>query len=69
MVRTADGFRPSVLGHASGVHEDILMGRETSVEWEDVFCNRDGVKISGSESLGAGSWGSEIEGFCRVGRW
>jgi proteasome maturation protein len=31
-------WRPAVLGGAGrGVHEDILMGREASIEWEDVF--------------------------------
>jgi proteasome maturation protein len=31
-------WRPLVLGGGGrGVHEDILMGRESSIEWEDVF--------------------------------
>jgi len=31
-------WRPAVLGGVGrGVHEDILMGRESCIEWEDVF--------------------------------
>lgn len=31
-------WRPVVLGGSQrGVHEDILMGKDTSIEWEDVF--------------------------------
>jgi len=38
MVREGE-WRPAVLGGGSerGVHEDILSGREASIEWEDVF--------------------------------
>lgn len=37
---TRDGqWRPMALGGsaAAGVHEDILRGREATVEWEDVY--------------------------------
>ncbi|KAF2745535.1 UMP1-domain-containing protein [Sporormia fimetaria CBS 119925] len=30
-------WRPQVLGGASGVHRDILEGRDTEIGWEDVF--------------------------------
>lgn len=31
-------WRPAVLGHkGEGVHEEILSGRDASVDWEDVF--------------------------------
>jgi len=31
-------WRPVVLGgNRKGVHEDILTGKDTSIEWEDVF--------------------------------
>jgi proteasome maturation protein len=30
-------WRPAVLGGASGVHRDILEGRDTEIGWEDVF--------------------------------
>lgn len=38
MVREGE-WRPAVLGGGSerGVHEDVLSGREASIEWEDVF--------------------------------
>ena len=36
---TRDGeWRPTALsGGQRGLHEDILMGKDTSIEWEDVF--------------------------------
>ncbi|KAH7028292.1 proteasome maturation factor UMP1-domain-containing protein [Macrophomina phaseolina] len=35
---TAAGeWRPAALGGASGVHGDILAGRDTEIGWEDVF--------------------------------
>lgn len=30
-------WRPAVLGGASGVHRDILEGRDCEIGWEDVF--------------------------------
>jgi len=33
----AGEWRPQVLGGASGVHSDILAGRDCEIGWEDVF--------------------------------
>ena len=30
-------WRPSLLGGASGVHSDVLAGRDCEIGWEDVF--------------------------------
>jgi proteasome maturation protein len=30
-------WRPMALGGASGLHKDILEGRDTEIDWEDVF--------------------------------
>ena len=43
-------WRPAVLGGgARGVHEDILMGMEASIEWEDVFLG--GVELRGERGV------------------
>lgn len=38
-VRNGDAARPSVLGGrgCGGVHEDVLLGRDWEIEWEDVY--------------------------------
>ena len=33
-------WRPAALGGASGVHRDILEGRDAEVGWEDVFVGK-----------------------------
>jgi proteasome maturation protein len=33
-------WRPAALGGASGVHRDILEGRDCEVGWEDVFVGK-----------------------------
>lgn len=33
----AGEFRPAVLGGSAGVHGDVLEGRDTTIEWEDVY--------------------------------
>jgi len=33
-------WRPAALGHSSGVHKDILEGRDTEIGWEDVFTGK-----------------------------
>lgn len=41
-------WRPLVLGGASGVHKDILEGRDAEIGWEDVFTGKwedDGVGV------------------------
>ncbi|KAK5030374.1 hypothetical protein LTS07_005158 [Exophiala sideris] len=57
MVREADSFRPSVLGTASGLHEDILTGRDDSMTWEDVYQGQDGLKLG----LNAGGDGHDVK--------
>ena len=36
-IASAGEWRPAVLGGSSGVHRDILEGRDCEVGWEDVF--------------------------------
>lgn len=36
-ITEAGEWRPAVLGGSSGVHKDILEGRDTEIGWEDVF--------------------------------
>ena len=70
MVRDADSFRPSVLGVASGIHEDILMGRDSSVAWEDVYAGQDGIKMaSGDGGQGVVGWTEEMEKRVGMGKW
>lgn len=41
-------WRPAVLGGVGrGVHEDILMGRESCIEWEDVFMGEEMRSLPG----------------------
>ena len=48
LTRGADGLRPSALGGGRpGVHEDILLGRDASVDWEDVFTGEDNAGAVG----------------------
>lgn len=30
-------FRPSIMGASSDLHKDILLNKDTSVDWEDVY--------------------------------
>lgn len=58
----AGEWRPSVLGAgqgSSGVHGDILSGRDTELDWEDVF--------TGGEELREGvDFHVEMEGRFRM---
>jgi hypothetical protein len=73
MVRSADSFRPSVLGAPSAVHEEILMGRDTEVSWEDVYQGQDGAKLSetvpGEGKHGLAGWHEQMEGMVGMGKW
>lgn len=40
------------LGGSSGVHEDLLMGREADLDWEDVFRGEEGGEGVGGEMEG-----------------
>ncbi|KIV80853.1 hypothetical protein PV11_08329 [Exophiala sideris] len=71
MVREAESFRPSVLGTASGLHEDILTGRDDSMTWEDVYQGQDGLKL-GLNAAGDGhdvKWTEEMEKKVGMGKW
>jgi len=53
-------WRPVALGgRERSVHEDILMGRESTCEWEEVFKGEETRKIPGVQE--------EIEGKVRMG--
>ncbi|KIY01683.1 uncharacterized protein Z520_01820 [Fonsecaea multimorphosa CBS 102226] len=71
LVRDADSFRPSVLGKAAGVHEDILTGRDAEISWEDVYAGQDGLRFvagQGSDGQGVG-WMEEMERKVGMGKW
>jgi len=52
-------WRPAVLGGTGrGIHEDVLMGREASIEWEDVF--------TGGEMRGVLGFHEEVERKVRM---
>lgn len=67
MVFEADNFRPSVLGPASGVHGDILSGRDTTIDWEDIYNGQDGLR--GQHGDSAVGFTEEIEEKVRMGKW
>lgn len=71
IVRKEDGFRPSVLGPAAKVHDDILGGRDTAVEWEDVYAGQDGLR--GVVDVGGDgdgdAWRGEMERAVGMGKW
>ena len=53
-------WRPAVLeGYKPSVHEEILSGRDTSIEWEDVF--------DGSETRQIPQMHDEMERKVRMG--
>lgn len=39
-ITSAGEWRPQALGGASGVHSDILAGRDCEISWEDVFVGK-----------------------------
>lgn len=67
-------WRPAVLGFkGEGLHEEILSGRDASVDWEDVFngefCDDEGrfgdwklmIVVTGNETHNAPDFHSEME--------
>jgi len=66
-VREGD-WRPQALGRASGVHADILSGRDTEIDWEDVFTAENRFGEGGGEERDGGVHG-EIEGMVGMGKW
>ena len=62
----AGDYRPSALGRPSGVHEDILSGRDAEIDWEDVY-TREG-QVGGGEETSGGVHG-EMEKMVGMGKW
>ncbi|ODQ79821.1 hypothetical protein BABINDRAFT_13428 [Babjeviella inositovora NRRL Y-12698] len=46
-------FKPQLLGGSSNLHRDILLGKDTSIDWEDVY--------TGSEFSNIGGFHTEME--------
>lgn len=44
-------FVPTVVGGQSNIHRDILLGKDTSIDWEDIYTDRDSLGFS---ELGSG---------------
>ena len=75
LVRGADSFRPSGLGAPGRMHDDILSGRDASVDWEDVYDDGDGARSlqgrGGGENRSGvdGGWTGEMEGMVGMKKW
>lgn len=51
-VKMCADYRPMVLGGSSDLHKDILEGRDTTIEWEDIYkgkCENGKGKINREE--------------------
>ncbi|PVI02083.1 UMP1-domain-containing protein [Periconia macrospinosa] len=57
-IAAAGEWRPAVLGGSSGVHKDILEGRDCEIGWEDVFV--------GNELREVPSFHAELEGKMKM---
>lgn len=72
LVRDADAVgRPRALGRPSGVHEDILTGRDTEIAWEDVYADQDGARaamLTGGDGAFTGVH-DEMEARIGMGKW
>jgi len=44
-IASAGEWRPAALGGSSGVHKDILEGRDCEIGWEDVFKGTSGSEM------------------------
>ena len=64
MVQGGD-WRPSVLGPVSGVHMDILSGRDCEIGWEDVYAEN---PVLEDGAVGGGVH-EEVEMRVGMGRW
>ena len=71
MVREADYLRPGVLGRPGGVHEDILMGREMDITWEDVYTGEEArwARDGGNGEDRGSSVLDDIERGVGMGKW
>ena len=43
-IASAGEWRPAALGGSSGVHKDILEGRDCEIGWEDVYTGMSGIR-------------------------
>lgn len=39
----ATDFKPSLLGGSANVHRNILLNKDTSIDWEDIYDGQDGL--------------------------
>lgn len=69
MVRETDYLRPTVLGKPSGVHEEILMGRDTEINWEDVYTGEEVRILKEGEDRGGNSVLADVERGVGMGKW
>ena len=53
-IATAGEWRPAVLGGSSGVHKDILEGRDCEIGWEDVYVGKSSEIRGGAMLCGGG---------------
>lgn len=44
-IASAGEWRPAALGGSSGVHKDILEGRDCEIGWEDVYTGKESLKL------------------------
>ena len=54
-IASAGEWRPAALGGSSGVHKDILEGRDCEIGWEDVFTGEFGSCAGSDEGAIAAS--------------
>jgi hypothetical protein len=67
-ITEAGEWRPAALGRSSGVHKDILEGRDTEIGWEDVFTGRsqqDNRRAGDKRSLGIANMTLQATSFAR----
>jgi proteasome maturation protein len=51
-ITEAGEWRPAALGRSSGVHKDILEGRDTEIGWEDVFTGKSACSYGDAHGWG-----------------
>lgn len=44
-------FMPNALGNASNVHRDILLNKDTSIDWEDIYTGMFQIKQNDDNGL------------------
>ena len=68
-MRESDYMRPVALGRPGGVHEDILMGRDATIDWEDVYTGEDRALMRDGEERRGGVVMGDIERGVGMGKW